>query len=72
MEISRANVLMMTGRMILGKVIRFVVGTFAPIDLKLTLANAVAEPVEAHVHGFRTFLFDEIVGNAGCSDIVSL
>ena len=39
-----------------------------PIDLKLALANTIANPIKAHVNGFGAFLFDGVSGDAaGCA-----
>jgi hypothetical protein len=38
--------------------------------VELALADAVANPVEAHVNGFGSFLFDSVIGDAkGCTVI---
>ena len=38
--------------------------------MELALADAVANPVEAHVNGFGSFLFDHVIGDAkGCTVI---
>jgi len=43
-----------------------------PKDMKLTLPFAVTDPIEAHVNGFGTFLFDSVIyDSAGCV-VVSL
>jgi hypothetical protein len=53
-----------------GKVVGSVGDAAAPIDNELALADAVADPIETHVHGFGPFLFDRVVGNAGGSAVV--
>lgn len=53
-----------------GKIIGFVQGAGFPINMELALADAVANPVEAHINGFGAFLFDSVVGNASCSTVV--
>ena len=52
-------------------VIAFVVGAGAPVDKELTLVDTVTNPVEAHFHGAGTFLFDGVIGDAGCGGVVS-
>jgi uncharacterized protein YejL (UPF0352 family) len=50
---------------VLGEEVSEVVGTALPMDLELlVLGNAVADPVEAHVNGFGSAVFDSVIGNA--------
>ena len=57
-------------RVMLGKVISPIAAAAFPIDNKLSLADAVTDPIKAHVHGFGLLLFYTIVGNAGGSGVV--
>ena len=57
--------------MVLGKIIGMIGLTFAPIDVELSLADAVTDLVKTHVNSFGSFLFDSVVGNAACSVVVS-
>ena len=50
--------------MMLGEVISKVVGPSLPMDDKLVLGDAVADPIEAHVDSFGSALFDGVVGYA--------
>jgi hypothetical protein len=43
---------MMGCGMMFGKIIGTIGLSFAPIDFELTLSNAIANPVEAHVNCF--------------------
>ena len=45
-----AMVAMMCGRMDLGQVVREVDIAGEPVEMELVLSNAVANPVESHVH----------------------
>ena len=45
--------------------------TFSPVYFELSLSDAVSDPVELHVDGFRSFLFHGIHGNTGCRAVVS-
>ena len=56
----------------LGEVVGFVETAFFPMNKELPLAYAVANPVEAHVDGFRALLFDSVVGDAGGGTVVGL
>ena len=55
----------------LGKVVGAVRLAFAPVNLELALADAIPNPIEAHVDRFRAFLFHSVRGNATRSAIVS-
>jgi hypothetical protein len=56
---------MVRRRVMFGKVIRFVHASFSPLYSKLALSDSIADPIEPHVHSFRTFLFNGIVNNPG-------
>jgi len=49
-----------------------VVVAFAPVDKEVALADAVSNPIEPHVHGFRAALFDGVVTDAGGTCVVGL
>ena len=42
------------------------------VDEELTLACAVAYPIKAHVDRFRSFLLDDVVGEAVGGGVVDL
>ena len=63
---------MMAGRVMYGEIISKVDGTFAPVNVKLTLADTIANPVKSHVDGFGAALFDGVVGDAAGGAIVGL
>ena len=48
-----------------------VIGSFDPDELELTLADAVAHPVEAHVNCFAAAYFEGIVGDADGTAVVT-
>jgi hypothetical protein len=50
--------------MVFGEVVSHVGGAAFPVDNELALADAVADPVEAHVNGFGAFLSDGVIGDA--------
>ena len=58
------------GGMMLGVIVTKIVGAGAPVDDKLSLAGPVLDPIEAHVDGFGSFLFDGVVGEALSSGVV--
>ena len=56
----------------LGGVVGEVGGARSPVEAKLALGFAAAEPPEAHVHGFHLFSDDSFVGDTECGGVVSL
>ncbi len=56
----------------LAQVVSLVGGARAPVDAELALLDSVLEPVEAHVNGLGTTLFDCAVHNAFCAFVVGL
>jgi hypothetical protein len=70
MQISRAHALMVPGRMMLCKVVCLVGGSVPPVDVKLSLADLVTDPVVSHIHGFGSFLFNHVIGDAGGGTVV--
>ena len=56
--------------MMLGEVIGEVLSAGSPVDDKLVLFDAVANPVETHVHGAGFALFECVIGDAGCGGVV--
>ena len=59
-----------------GEVFGVVVGEVnvarCPKNVEVTLADAVADPVETHVHGAAAFLFDCVIGDTIGACIVGL
>ena len=72
MEISGAHLLVMFGAMVFGEVVAEVVFAGLPMDSKLALADAIADPVEAHVDGLGAALFDGVIEDARGTGIVDL
>ena len=56
--------------MMLGEIVRTIEDAFFPVDVKLALADSVADPIETHIDCLGALLFDGVVGNAGSSAIV--
>jgi hypothetical protein len=54
-KVSRAHGDMMFGMMMLCEIVGAVSRSAPPIDMVLVLSNAVANPIEAHIHGFDRF-----------------
>ena len=54
---------MVCSRVVLGRVVGQIVFTWFLEDIELSLDSSVFEPIEAHVDGFGTFLF-----NSSCED----
>ena len=58
--------------MVFGKIIGAVGVARLPKDVKLSLSDTIPDPIEAHVDGFRLFLFDGVIGDAASSAVVGL
>ena len=56
----------------LGWEVRQVVPSRLPIDMEMSLFGPVSEPVEAHVHGFGSLLFDSVIDDPLGYAVVSL
>ena len=54
------------------EVIGQVVGTASPVDEKVTMFDAIFNPVKTHIHGFGAALFDRTVGDTCRVGVVSL
>ena len=63
---------MVRGRVVFGVIVGKILGAFAPVDEEMALADTIAYPIEAHIHGFGASLFDCVVANAGGACIVGL
>ena len=61
-QVGRAHQAVMCRRLVLGELFTKVSAAGFPINEKLALLGAVLEPIEAHVNGFGSFLFDRVVG----------
>ena len=58
--------------MMFGEIVSEIVDTAVPVDMKFTLANVIANPIEMHVHGLGMTLVDRIIDNARGALIMSL
>ena len=72
MEIRGANLLMMGRWVMFSEIISFVQNASSPINVELALADAVANPIKAHVECFGSFLFDRVVGDSRGGTVVGL
>ena len=70
MEAQRALFSVMRGWVVLGSVVSKVASARFPFDDELSLLDAVLEPVETHVDGFRAALFDSLVEDAPRDTVV--
>ena len=50
--------------MVFGEVVRSIVVCFTPVDAEVALADAVTDPVEAHIDGFGSALLVSVIGDA--------
>ena len=53
-------------------VVCHVFGAFAPVDEKVSLLDAISDPIKTHIHGFGAALFDGVVADAGGTSVVGL
>ena len=58
--------------MMFGEVVRSIVICFTPVDAEVALADAVTDPVEAHIDGFGAALLDNVIGDACCGIVVGI
>ena len=63
---------MMCGRMMFGEVIGLVLASRPPIDVILSLANTIPDPIKAHVDCFGAFLLDGVGEDADGRAVVCL
>lgn len=66
-KIEVSHCLVMGGWVVFCEIIGKIFGSFFPVYLKFFLPDSVADPMEAHVHGFGSLLFACVVEDAmGC------
>ena len=70
LQVGKAHKAVMVRRVVLGEVVSKVSAAGFPIYEKLALPDAVLDPIEAHVDGFGSFLFDCVVREAFCGGVV--
>ena len=56
--------------MVFGEVVRSIVVYFTPVNAKVALADAVTDPVEAHIDGFGAALLDSVIVYSCCGIVV--
>ena len=71
MEVDRSHVHVVCRGVMLGEVVSQVSGSWLPVNVELALFHSVFEPIEAHVNGFGSFLFDGISEDANTCLVVS-
>jgi len=69
-QIGRAHDNVMRRGEVLAVVVSLVELAFAPENVKLALADSIADPIVAHVDGLGAFLFDSVVRDADGSAVV--
>ena len=57
-------------RVVLGEVVSKIGGAWGPIDAKLALFDAVADPIKSHVYGFGAYLFAGTIDNSAGGGVV--
>ncbi len=58
--------------MMFGKIIGQVCGAWAPVYFELFVFDTILDPIESHVHGFGSLLFDLFVCKAVGRGIIDL
>ena len=58
--------------MMFGEVFCSIVIFFTPVDAELALADAVTDPLEAHINGFGVALLDSVVFDACCGIVFGI
>ena len=72
MQICRAHATVVRWGVMLCKIVREIFSSFSPVNVELSLAFTILQPIETHVDGFGTSLFHSVVGNAGGTIVVDL
>ena len=72
MKVEWSHLAVVGWRMVLGEIIGEIISALLPMDAKLALSDTIAYPIESHVNGPRSALFDGVVGNSIGDCIVSL
>ena len=62
----------MHSRVVFRPIVGIIEFSWSPVETKLFLAFTIAEPMEAHIHGFRSFWLYFSIDNAICHRIVRL
>ena len=71
-QVDWAHCAVVLGRVVLGVVVSEIIRSGLPENLELVLADAISHPVEAHIHGFGSFLFDCVIDDAVGTRVVGL
>ena len=58
--------------MVLCVVISEVILSSFPMDVEMSLAYSIPDPIEPHVNSFRSLLLDSVIDDAFCTRVVSL
>ena len=56
----------------LGEIVGVIVPARFPVNVELTLADVIADPIKTHVDGLGSFFFFFFIGNADSSAVVCL
>ena len=72
MQVDWPHCSVMANRVVLGKVIGQVALPLRPINVEVTLVDAIANPVVAHIHRLGATLLDHVVGETVGRAVVSL
>ena len=70
LQVLEAFALVVHCWMVFGVVVCSIIVCFTPVDAEVSLADAVTDPVEAHINGFGAALLDSVIGDACCGIVV--
>ena len=69
LQVLEAFALLVHCWMVFGELVCSIVVCFTPVDAEVALADAVTDPVEAHIDIFGVALLDSFIGDA-CGGVV--
>ena len=72
LQVFEAFALVVHFWMVFSEVVCSIVVCFTPVDAEVALADAITDPVEAHIDGFVAALLDSVIGDACCGIVVGI
>ena len=72
MQVDGTMLVVVGGAVVFGEVIGSIIFSSAPMNDKLFLVYSVTDPIEMHVDGFGSTLFNSVIGNSSGSTVVGL
>ena len=72
MEVPGAYFSVMPKVKVLGEIVRKILLTWMPLNIKVSLPDLIGYPKKYHFHGPRSLLFDSVICNSDCCEIVTV